>query len=84
MSLSFESRKKFETEEMVVLIEMMTYAGSGFGINEDGDGVFLSKRLMEKMELEEGDEIVAHCIPNFIDKRDEVPWRCIKCELLED
>lgn len=84
MSLSFESRKKFETEEMVVLIEMMTYAGSGFGINEDGDGVFLSKRLMDKMELEEGDEILAYCIPNFIDKRDEVPWRCIKCELLED
>jgi hypothetical protein len=84
MSQGFETKTRFESEEMVVLIEATTYSGSGFGVNEDGDAVFFSKRLMDKVELEEGDEVVAHCIPNYVDKRDDIPWRCIKCELLED
>ena len=84
MSQGFETKTRFESEEMVVLIEATTYSGSGFGVNEDGDAVFFSKRLMDKVELEEGDEVVAHCIPNYVDKREDIPWRCIKCELLED
>ena len=84
MSQSFETRDRFETEEMAVLIEATTYAGSGFGVNEEGDAVFFSKRLMDKVELEEGDEVLAHCIPNYADKREDIPWRCIKCELLAD
>jgi hypothetical protein len=83
MSQGFETKNKFETAEMVVLIEATTYSGSGFGVNDDGDAVFFSKRLMDKVDLEEGDEVIAHCIPNYADKRDDIPWRCIKCELLE-
>lgn len=84
MSQSFETKTWFETEEMPVLIEATTYSGSGFGVNEEGDAVFFSKRLMEKVELKEGDEVMAHCIPNYADKRYDIPWRCIKCELLAD
>jgi hypothetical protein len=84
MSQSFETRDRFETEEMPVLIEARTYSGSGFGVNEDGDAVFFSKRLMETMDLWSGAEVMAHCIPNYADKRDDIPWRCIKCELLAD
>ena len=54
MSQSFETRDRFETEEMPVLIEARTYSGSGFGVNEDGDGVFFSKRMMEAMDLWSG------------------------------
>ena len=60
MSQGFETRDKFETAEMAVLIEATTYSGSGFGVNEEGDAVFFSKRLMDRMELEEGDEVMAH------------------------
>ena len=84
MSQGFETKIRFESQEMVVLMEATTYSGSGFGINEDGDAVFFSQRLMEKMDLVVGDEILAHCVPNYADKREDIPWRCIKCELLED
>jgi hypothetical protein len=42
--------------------------------------VFFNSRIVERMELEEGDEIVAHCIPNYVDKRDDIPWRCIRVD----
>ena len=72
--------RDFKTEEMGVLVEGKTYSGSAFGVNDEGEAVFFNSRLVNKMELEEGDEIVAHCIPNYIDKRDEIPWRCIRVE----
>jgi len=78
MSQTFETKKKFKSEEMTVLIEDLTHSDSAFGVNEEGDGVFFGTRIVEKMELEPGDEVTAHCIPNYVDKRDEIPWRCIK------
>ncbi len=68
------------TEVKEVIIEETTYADSAFGVTEEGDGVFFNSRIVDRMELEEGDEVVAHCIPNYADKRDEIPWRCIRVE----
>jgi len=70
--------QSFKSEEFNVLMEEWTFSGSMFGVNSDGDAVFFNARLVNKMDLEVGDEVVAHCIPNYADKRDEVPWRCIR------
>jgi hypothetical protein len=73
-----EMRRKFDTEEMQVLVEELSHTGSAFGMNEEGDGVFFNARLVDRMDLETGDEVIAHCVPNYEDKVDEIPWRCIR------
>jgi hypothetical protein len=69
----------FKTEKMAVIIEGLTYSGSAFGVNDEGEAVFFNSRIVDKMSLGEGIQVEAHCIPNYPDKRDEVPWRCITC-----
>jgi len=49
-----DMRKAFETNKMRVMIESVSYTGSAFGSNEDGDSVFFNQRLVEKVELEMG------------------------------
>ena len=68
----------FDTIAMRVMIETITAMGSGFGINEKGETVFLNGRLVEKVGLDMGDIVEAHVIPNFEDKRQSIPWRAVK------
>ena len=64
-----EMKKSFETNMMKVMIESVSYTGSAFGSNEDGDTVFFNQRLVEKVALEMGDIVEAFAIPNYEDKR---------------
>lgn len=70
----------FKTTALQIIVENTTHAGSGFGITDAGDAVFMSRRLMEVMDLQYGDLVTAHCIPNFEDKRDMIPWRAIRVD----
>ena len=72
--------QSFKTSTLNIVIENTTHSGSGFGITDQGEAVFLSMRLMEVMELEIGDLVTAHCIPNYEDKRDQIPWRAIRVD----
>lgn len=72
--------RSFKTVPMPVIMETTTHSGSGFGITDSGEAVFMSRRLVEVMELREGDLVTAYCIPNFEDKRDQIPWRAIRAE----
>jgi hypothetical protein len=67
----------FHAKKMSVLIECLTYAGSAFGVNENGEGVFFNARIVNKLNLLAGNMVISQCLPNYLDKRDEVPWRCI-------
>ena len=77
MLQDFQPNAKFNTHEMLVLIEDIAHSDSAFGVNEYGDIIFFNRRLVEKMKLEIGDEVYANCIPNFQDKRHDVKWRCL-------
>jgi hypothetical protein len=66
-----EMQRKFDTVEMQVLVEELSHTGSAFGMNEESDGVFFNARLVDRMDLETGDEVIAHCVPNYQDKIDE-------------
>ena len=73
-----ETNTSFQTHKMRVMIDDMSQAGSAFGSSENGDVVFFNLRLVERMALEIGDIVEAHVIPNYEDKRQDVPWRAIK------
>ena len=77
-------RTTFDTKSMRVMVEEVSYSGSAFAANEEGDGVFLNGRLVELLSLEGGEVLMAHCIPNYEDKRDHIPWRCVRAEKIEE
>ena len=72
--------KAFETTPMNILVEEISTTKSAFAVNEDGDIVFLNARLVERMGIDPGEILLGHCIPNYEDKRDHTPWRCIRVE----
>ena len=74
----YETQKKFNLQEMPVLIEARSDTDSAFGVNEQGEEVFFSSRLVKRMDVREGDEVVAHCVTNYQEMKSQTPWRCIK------
>jgi inorganic pyrophosphatase/exopolyphosphatase len=66
---------------MATYIDKLAYSGSAFGVNDKGEAVFINGRIVEKMDIQEGDTVVAHCIPNYPDKADQIPWRCIRVDV---
>ena len=43
------------TEEAKIEIDIVTESGSAFGLCDNGDQVFLNSRIVDRMELQEGD-----------------------------
>ena len=71
-------QKTFETTQMTIMMEEITYAKSGFGVTDEGTAVFFNSRLMENMKLKSGMVVTEHCIPNYEDKKSRIPWRCVR------
>ena len=70
----------FNTTAMPVFVDGITESNSAFGATDAGEAVFFNTRIVQRMNLEEGQMVYAHCIPNYEDKRDQIPWRCIRVE----
>ena len=64
-----------------ILVEYLTDVGSAFAITEEGEQVYLSKRLTEKMDVQPGDIFDAHVLLNYADKRDMIKYRAMKVEV---
>ena len=69
------SRTKAEAN---IQIDYITRCGSAFAFCENGDQVFLNARIVDKMELDEGDHCRALLLENFEDKKDITPWRAVR------
>jgi hypothetical protein len=69
------------TKEMDVFVDQITYVGSAFGATNEGEPVFINKRIVTAVGIEHGDKLKVHCLPNYEDKRDEVPWRALKATI---
>lgn len=69
---------KSSKAEANIEIDFITYSGSAFGICENGDQVFLNARIINKMELNEGDVCHALLLENYEDKIDVTPWRAVR------
>lgn len=59
-------------------INYITHSGSAFAVCMNGDQVFLNKRLVDKMDLHEGDLCSAVLLKNYEDKIDTTPWRAVR------
>ena len=71
------------TEVKEVFVEEQTYAGSAFGVTAEGDGVFFNSRIVEATKLQGGQTVKAFVVPNFPDKRESIPWRAMRVEVLK-
>ena len=63
------------TWKQQIMVEYITETGSGFAVNPEGEQVFMNKRLIDAMEVEPGNTYEAFLLPNYPDKRDQIPWR---------
>jgi len=69
------------TKELDVFVDQITYVGSAFGATNEGEPVFINKRIVTAVGIEHGDKLKVHVLPNYEDKRDEVPWRALKATI---
>ena len=79
----YTTSRKFETVTMRVLIDDFSLSNSAFGTNEAGQGVFFNGRLVEKVSIDIGVIVEAHVIPNYEDKREEIPWRAVRAVVVD-
>jgi hypothetical protein len=77
------SEHNFNTESMCVMIENLTEAKSAFGITDEGEAVFFNARIVNLLDFNRGDLVDARCVPNYADKRDHIPWRCVRATMVE-
>lgn len=68
------------TRRQQILVEYLTPAGSGFAVTPQGEQVFMNKRLIEAMKVQEGDVYDAYLLPNYPDKQAQIPWRAMRVE----
>ena len=73
-----ELSPNFTKAEAKIEIEYITCSGSAFALCQNGDQVFLNKRLVNKMELQVGDIYNALLLKNYEDKVDTTPWRAVR------
>lgn len=64
--------------ESNIQIDYVTSSGSAFALCNNGDWVFLHARLVDKMDLDEGDMCQAVLLENYSDKKDFTPWRAVR------
>ena len=69
---------KLTKAEAKIEIEYITCSGSAFAFCQNGDQVFLNKRLVNKMELQAGDVCNALLLKNYEDKVNTTPWRAVR------
>ena len=71
------------TRKQQIMVEYITETGSGFAVNPEGEQVFMNKRLIDAMEVEPGNTYEAFLLPNYPDKRDQIPWRAMRVEPIQ-
>ncbi len=71
------------TRKQQIMVEYITETGSGFAVNPEGEQVFMNKRLIDAVDVQPGDTYEAFLLPNYPDKRDQIPWRAMRVEPVE-
>lgn len=75
---------RFEGAQRVrCVVDHFSYSSSGFAVTENGQGVFLSGRIVQTLNLVEGEEILCYVVPNYEDKRQSCFFRAVRAERLD-
>jgi len=72
------------TEKKLVTVSDITYANSAFAITDKGEGVFINARMVEKLGIQEGDDLIVKVLLNYRDKREDIKYRAIKGTIVEE
>ena len=68
------------TRQQQIIVEYLTPTGSAFAVNPQGEQVFLNSRLVVAMKVQAGDIYNAFLLPNYPDKKDQIPWRAMRVD----
>ena len=77
------NRNNFELEdirESEVFIYSVSFSSNAFGRDASGENegpIFFHKSQTERFDIKPGDTFRARYVPNYEDRRDNVPWRAI-------
>lgn len=72
-----------DASRVEVMVDDVVYSGSAFGVTiQGGEGVFINQRIVETMKVKPGDKVIAYLLPNYPDKRDSIPWRAMRVEII--
>lgn len=71
----------FDTVQMPAVVEIITYSGSAFAANEQGEQIFINSRIVDRCKLTDGVEVMVHALPNYEDKRQSIPWRAMRVDV---
>ena len=58
-----------------------SYVIKKWQLTEEGEQVYLSKRLTKKMDVQPGDIFDAHVLLNYADKRDMIKYRAMRVKV---
>ena len=64
-------------QDVECCVDYVSVAGNGFARTISGDGVFLNRRMTDKLKLSEGDILKARVLPNFPDKQESCKYRAV-------
>lgn len=68
------------TEIKDAVIENVSLAGSAFATTKEGEAIFINSRITAMLKLQPLDEVRAFVLPNYEDKRGNIPWRAVRVE----
>ena len=68
----------FKQTKLNIVLENLSRANNGFALSDEGERVFIGNRIVEAADLREWDYLQALCIPNYEERRADIPWRCIR------
>jgi hypothetical protein len=71
------------TEQKEVIVENIALNGSAFGVTKEGENVFINARIVALLGIRIMDNIVAHVLPNYPNRKDQVPWRAVRVDKTE-
>jgi hypothetical protein len=78
--------KPSDIKQIVCTISNMTKGGSAFAVTEASEQVYISPKIVEAVNVDVGDMMLAHCIDNFrsdAEGRYSARWRAIRVEVTE-
>jgi len=68
-----------ETQELHVLIESVSFKQNCFGVTQEGETVFIGNRIAGFLNLDIGDQVLAHVLPNYENHSAKIDYRAVRC-----
>jgi hypothetical protein len=90
MEAENEIRHAFDVKDLResdVLIYSVSYVGNGYGRDATGQNpgaIFFHQSLTERFDMKPGDTFRVRYVPNYPDRRQDVPWRAIYVFSVQD